>query len=36
MKVYVVKNNIMIRNNISNIKKGEYGSCQDDEYNMGF
>jgi len=30
------KNNIMIRNNISNIKKGEYDSCQDDDYNMGF
>jgi len=30
------KNNIMIRNNISNIIKGEYDTCQDDDYNMGF
>lgn len=30
------KNNIMIRNNISNIKKDKQDSCQDDDYNMGF
>jgi DNA-directed RNA polymerase II subunit RPB1 len=30
------KRNIMIRNNVGNIKKSEQDNCQDDEYNMGF
>ena len=31
------KNNIIIRNNIGNIKKSEADNCQDDDdYNMGF
>jgi hypothetical protein len=32
------KNNIRIRNNISNVKKNNVNDCddQDDDYNMGF
>ena len=30
------KRNIMIRNNVGNIKKSEQDGCQDDDYNMGF
>ena len=30
------KRNIMIRNNVGNIKKSEKDDCQDDDYNMGF
>ena len=30
------KQNIVIRNNVGNIKKSEQDNCQDDDYNMGF
>ena len=30
------KRNIMIRNNVGNIKKSEQDGCKDDDYNMGF
>lgn len=33
---YCSKRNIMIRNNVINIKKSETEKCPDDEYNMGF